>query len=144
MKITDVNLDKPHYVIIIAYNYTLCRITKQTSEIKEKLMLGDIFYEYKYILSPINVIDYVNGHTYCVIKDINEDIYQGNNYVKFNLKDITTNYYITYDKFTAYKLILKHYMKEYHTRTMIRKSLSLSKFIKQYGKETLQQLKSMK
>ena len=139
MKITDVNLDKPHYVIIITKNYTLCRITIQTSEIKEKLMLGDIFYDYKYILSPINVIDYVNGHTYFVINDINEDVYKGNNYIKFNLTDITKNCYITYDKFTAYKLILKYYMKECHTRTN-----TYLKYIKQYGKETLKQIKSMK
>ena len=88
MKITDVNLDKPHYVITITKDYTLCRITKQTSEIKEKLMWGNMFY---YILSPINVIDYINGHTYFVINDISEDVYKGSNYIKFNLTDITKN-----------------------------------------------------
>ena len=140
MKITDVNLDKPHYVITITKDYTLCRITKQTSEIKEKLMWGNMFY---YILSPINVIDYINGHTYFVINDISEDVYKGSNYIKFNLTDITKNCYITYDKCTAYKLILKHYMKEYHTKTTSY-GYTYLKYIKQYGKETLQQLKSMK
>lgn len=146
MKITELNLNKPHYIIQIATTAVQANVNKQTSIIV-KDNVWDFYFNktLSFCIVPKKIVDEINtNHYYIIIDDINENIYEGNKYYRFNLLDKKTIYYITYDKHTACKLLFKYYLKEYYVLTKMTNFHNLAEYTQRYCKQIIQKVKSMK
>ena len=147
MKITELNLNKPHYIIQIATTAVQANVNKQTSIIV-KDNVWDFYFNTTLLyhcIAPKKIVDEINtNHYYIIIDDINENIYEGNKYYRFNLLDKKTIYYITYDKYTACKLLFKYYLKEYYVLTKMTNFNNLAEYTQKYCKQIIQRVKSMK
>lgn len=143
MKITEVNLNIPHYVIVIAALIRdQCLVTKTELSAVEQGR-WDKTKHYLYVKKPICSVN-ANKHIHTVNADLEEEIYQGNNYIRFNLKRPYEINYIAYDIQTVFKIIHKFYLLKYH---VYRKTPTLDHHceeIKTYYRETLKKLKEMK
>lgn len=143
MKITEVNLNIPHYVISLATTIRdQCLVTKTELSAVEQGKLYKTNH-YLYVKKPICSVN-APKHLQTVNADLEEEIYQGNNYVRFNLNNPYEINYIAYDIQTVFKIIHKFYLQKYH---VYRKTPVLDRHceeIKTYYKETLTKLKEMK
>lgn len=143
MKITEVNLTTPHYVISLATTIRdQCLVTKTELSAVEHGRWDKTKY-YLYVKKPICSVN-VPKHLQTLNADLEEEIYQGANYVRFNLnRDYEINY-IAYDLQTVFKIIHKFYIYKYYTYKRILDLECHCEQIKQYYHETLKKLKEMK
>ena len=143
MKITEVNLTIPHYVIAIATTVRdQCLVTKTELSAVEHGRWDKTKY-YLYVKKPICSVN-ANKHLQTLYADLEEEIYQGNNYVRFNLNRQYETNYIAYDLQTVFKIIHKFYLNKYNIYRKIPPLNFYCEQIKQYYHETLKKLKEMK
>ncbi len=145
MKITEVNLTIPHYVILLANTIReQCLITKTELSAVEQGRWDKTKY-YLYVKKPICSVNLnENRHLQTLNADIEEEIYQGANYVRFNLnRDYEMNY-IAYDLQTVFKIIHKFYLNKYNIYRKVPSLVGNCELIKKYYHETLKKLKEMK
>ncbi len=143
MKITEVNLTIPHYVIAIATTIReQCLVTKTKLSTVEQGRWDKTKY-YLYVKKPICSVN-ANKHILSVNANLEEEIYQGANYVRFNLNRLYEINYIAYDIQTVFKIIHKFYLLKYNAYREIPLLEYHCKEIKAYYHETLKKLKEMK
>ena len=140
MKITEVNLTIPHYVIILSDFGNQCLVTKTELSAVEQGR-WDKTKHYLFVKKPICC---VNTRLYSLHADLEEEIYQGANYVRFNLKGGDEIDYIAYDLQTVFNLIHKFYLRKYNICRQIPALKYYCEAIKARYKETLTKLKEMK
>jgi hypothetical protein len=139
MKITEVNLTIPHYVILISATRNQCLVTKTELSAVEQGSWDKTKY-YLYVKKPICS---VNNHIVSLNADLKEEIYQGANYVMFNLKDNEINC-IAYNLQTVFKIIHRFYLDKYNIYRKIPSLECNLAPIKAYYREILKKLKEMK
>jgi len=143
MKITEVNLNIPHYIIAIATTLRdECLVTKTELSAVEHGRWDKTKY-YLYVKKPICSLN-VPRHLQTLYADLEEEIYQGNNYVRFNLNRQYEINYIAYNIQTVFKIIHKFYLQKYHAYKEIPPLNCYCEEIKKYYRETLEKLKEMK
>ena len=143
MKITEVNLTIPHYVISLATTIRdQCIVTKtELSTVEQGRWLKTKYY--LCVKKPICSVN-ANEHIQTLNADIEEEIYQGANYVRFNLNGDYEINYIAYNLQTVFKIIHKFYLYKYNTYRKIPSLQCHCELIKKYYHETLKKLKEMK
>jgi hypothetical protein len=113
MKLKDVNLNIPHYVVLINTfdNHILVAKTKYSTLEKCKyLSVADQFFIYP-ILQDIDT--YVNRPITSLSANPEEEIYVGGHYIRFNLHYKSQLNYIAFDLATMIQLIRDYFKKQY-------------------------------
>lgn len=113
MKLKEVDLTRPHYVVAIntATNHILAAKTKYSTLEKytSKTML-DQFFIYPHLQDRNS---YVDKPIVSVAANPEEDIYVGGHYIRFNLNRKSELNYIAFDLATATQLIRDYFKKQY-------------------------------
>lgn len=114
MKLKDVNLNIPHYVVAIntATNHILAAKTKYSTLEKytSKTML-DQFFIYPHLQDRNS---YVDKPIVSVAANPEEEIFVGGHYIRFNLNRKLELNYIAFDLATATQLIRDYFKKQYN------------------------------
>ena len=113
MKLKDVNLNIPHYVIAIntTTNHILVTKTKYSTLEKSKyLPLSNKFYIYPHLQDRNS---YVDKPIVSVAANPEEEIYVGGHYIRFNLNCKFNFNYIAFDLATMTQLIRDYFKKQY-------------------------------
>ena len=113
MKLKEVDLTRPHYVVAIntATNHILAAKTKYST--LEKYMhktMPDQFFIYPHLQDRNS---YVDKPIVSVAANPEEDIYVGGHYIRFNLNRKLELNYIAFDLATATQLIRDYFKKQY-------------------------------
>ena len=133
MKLKDVNLNIPHYLIEIGENSGRLLVTKSMrSEIKPSKIITFTKTFFIYPSPPIETYIGIPIVSLCVQPE--EEILQGVNYVKFNLHYKYQHNYIAYD-IAAVAQIIKQHLKKIYKQKLLWK-------IQQY-KTIMKQLKQL-
>jgi len=114
MKLKDVNLNIPHYVVVIntITNHILVAKTKYSKLEKSKyLSMEDQFVIHPHLQ---DIYTYVDKPIVSLLAYPEEEIYVGNHYIKFNLHYISQLNYIAFDLATMTQLIRKFFKKQYN------------------------------
>ena len=115
MKLKEVDLTRPHYVITIntATNHILAAKTKYSTLDKSMYnynTVADEFFIYPH-LQDIN--SYVDKPIVSVAANPEEEIFVGGHYIRFNLNRKSELNYIAFDLATATQLIRDYFKKQY-------------------------------
>ena len=113
MKLKEVDLTRPHYVVVIntATNHILAAKTKySTLEKYTSNTMPDQFFIYPYLQDRNS---YVDKPIVSVAANPKEDIYVGGHYIRFNLNRKLELNYIAFDLATATQLIRDYFKKQY-------------------------------
>lgn len=113
MKLKEVDLTRPHYVVAIktATNHILVAKTKHST--LEKYMhktMPDQFFIYPHLQDRNS---YVDKPIVSVAANSEEEIYVGGHYIRFNLNRKLELNYIAFDLATATQLIRDYFKKQY-------------------------------
>lgn len=113
MKLKDVNLTIPHYVVVIntINSHIFVAKTKYSTLEKSKyLSVPDKFVIYPH-LQDIN--SYVDKPIVSLLANPEEEIYEGGHYIRFNLNYKCRLDYIAFDLATMKQLIRDYFKKKY-------------------------------
>ena len=113
MKLKEVDLTRPHYVVVIntAINHILAAKTKHsTLEKYTSKTMPDQFFIYPHLQDRNS---YVDKPIVSVAANPEEDIYVGGHYIRFNLNRKLELNYIAFDLATATQLIRDYFKKQY-------------------------------
>ena len=113
MKLKEVDLTRPHYVVAIntATNHILVAKTKySTLEKYTSNTMLDQFFIYPHLQDRNS---YVDKPIVSVAANPEEDIYVGGHYIRFNLNRKLELNYIAFDLATAIQLIRDYFKKQY-------------------------------
>ena len=113
MKLKDVNLNIPHYVVVIntiTSNILVAKTKYSTLEKSKYLSVGYQFFIYPH-LQDRNT--YMNSPIKSLSANPEEDIYVGGHYIRFNLNRKFELDYIAFDLATATQLIRDYFKKQY-------------------------------
>ena len=113
MKLKDVNLNVPHYVVLIntLNNHILVAKTKYSTLEKSKyLSVADKFFIYPQLQDRDT---YVDKPIVALAANPEEKIYVGEHYIRFNLNYKCEFSYIAFDLATMVQLIRKYFKKQY-------------------------------
>lgn len=116
MKLKEVDLTRPHYVITIntATNHILAAKTKYSTLDKSMYnynTVADEFFIYPHLQDRNS---YVDKPIVSVAANPEEEIYVGNHYIRFNLNRKSELNYIAFDLVTATQLIRDYFKKQYN------------------------------
>ena len=117
MKLKEVDLTRPHYVITIntATNHILAAKTKYSTLDKSMYnynTVADEFFIYPHLQDRNS---YVDKPIVSVAANPEEDIYVGGHYIRFNLNRKLELNYIVFDLAIATQLIRDYFKKQYNT-----------------------------
>lgn len=144
MKLKDVNINIPHYVValIATTNHILVAKTKYSTLEKSKyLSSANKFYIYPHLQ---DIDTYVDKPIASLSANPEEEIYVGGHYIRFNLNCKFNFNYIAFDLATATQLIRDYFKKQYN---IVRRTEGLiyrngySKDIQEMYKHYLNQIK---
>lgn len=113
MKLKDVDLTRPHYVIAIntASNHILVAKTKYSTLEKSKyLSVADQFFIYPHLQDRNS---YVDKPLVSLSANPEEEVYVGGHYIRFNLNYKCELNYIAFDLATMTQLIRDYFKKQY-------------------------------
>lgn len=113
MKLKDVNLNKPHYVVVIntMTNHILAAKTKYSILEKSTYKtVPDQFFIYPHLQDRNS---YVDKPIVSLAANPEEEIYVGGHYIRFNLNRKFELNYIAFDLATATQLIRDYFKKQY-------------------------------
>ena len=113
MKLKEVDLTRPHYVIAIntTTNHILAAKTKHSTLDKSMhKTMTDQFFIYPHLQDRNS---YVDKPIVSVAANPEEDIYVGGHYIRFNLNRKLELNYIAFDLATATQLIRDYFKKQY-------------------------------
>ena len=113
MKLKDVNLNIPHYVVAIntTTNHILVAKTKYSTLEKSKyLSVADQFFIYPHLQDRDT---YVDKPIVSMAANPEEEIYVGGHYIRFNLNYKCEINYIAFDLATMTQLIRDYFKKQY-------------------------------
>lgn len=115
MKLKEVDLTRPHYVITIntATNHILAAKTKYSTLDKSMYnynTVADEFFIYPHLQDRNS---YVDKPIVSVTANPEEEIFVGVNYIRFNLNRKSELNYIAFDLATATQLIRDYFKKQY-------------------------------
>lgn len=113
MKLKDVNLNTPHYVVVIntITNHILATKTKCSTLEKSKYPVANQFFIYPHLQ---NKDAYVDKPIVSLLVQTEEEIYVGGNYIRFNLNNKYQLNYIAFDLATMIQLIRDYFKKQYN------------------------------
>lgn len=116
MKLKEVDLTRPHYVITIntATNHILAAKTKYSTLDKSMYnynTVADEFFIYPHLQDRNS---YVDKQIVSVAANPEEEIYVGNHYIRFNLNYKCEFNYIAFDIATMIQLIRDYFKKQYN------------------------------
>ena len=114
MKLKDVNLNIPHYVVAIntTTNHILVAKTKYSTLEKSKYpSVANQFYIYPHLQDKDT---YVNTPITSILANPEEEIYVGGHYIRFNLNCKFNFNYIAFDLATMIQLIRDYFKKQYN------------------------------
>ena len=144
MKLKDVNLNIPHYVVAIntTTNNILAAKTKYSTLEKSKyLSVEDQFFIYPQLQDRTS---YVDKPIVSLSANPEEEIYVGGHYIRFNLNRKFELHYIAFDLATMIQLIRDYFKKQYNivkqTEGVVYRK-GYSKDIQGMYKEYLKQIK---
>lgn len=113
MKLKEVDLTIPHYVVVIntITNHILAAKTKYSTLEKSKyLSVADQFFIYPHLQDKDT---YVDKPIASMAANPEEEIYVGGHYIRFNLNHKCVINYIAFDLATATQLIRDYFKKQY-------------------------------
>lgn len=113
MKLKDVNLNIPHYVVAINTLATHILVTKakySTLKKSESHFVANRFFIYPHLQDSDT---YVNKPIVSLEANPEEEIYVGNHYIRFNLNYKCEFNYIAFDIATMIQLIRDYFKKQY-------------------------------
>lgn len=115
MKLKEVDLTRPHYVITIntATNHILAAKTKYSTLVKSMYnynTVADEFFIYPHLQDRNS---YVDKPIVSVAANPEEEIFVGGHYIRFNLNRKSELNYIAFDLVTATQLIRDYFKKQY-------------------------------
>lgn len=115
MKLKEVDLTRPHYVITIntATNHILAAKTKYSTLVKSMYnynTVADEFFIYPHLQDRNS---YVDKPIVSVAANPEEEIFVGGHYIRFNLNRKSKLNYIAFDLVTATQLIRDYFKKQY-------------------------------
>lgn len=116
MKLKEVDLTRPHYVITIntATNHILAAKTKYSTLDKSMYnynTVADEFFIYPHLQDRNS---YVDKPIVSVAANPEEEIFVGGHYIRFNLNRKSELNYIAFDLVTATQLIRDYFKKQYN------------------------------
>lgn len=114
MKLKDVKLNIPHYVVVIntMTNHILAAKTKYSTIEKSKYhSVADQFFIYPHLQDKDT---YVEKQIVSVAANPEEEIYVGDHYIRFNLNYKYYLNYIVFDLATMIQLIRDYFKKQYN------------------------------
>ena len=114
MKLKEVDLTIPHYVVVIntTTNHILVAKTKYSTLEKSKyLSVADQFFIYPHLQDRNS---YVDKPIVSLAANPEEEIYVGGHYIRFNLNYKCTLNYIAFDLATMAQLIRKYFKIQYN------------------------------
>ena len=129
MKLKELNLNIPHYLIAIGESSGRLLVTKtMRSEIRRSIY---ITYSDRFFIYPqIEKNSYVGIPIISLEADPEETIYKGVNYVKFNLHYKYEHNYIAYDIAAVAQIIKQYLKKKYEKKKNDNKDLNVIKVTK--------------
>ena len=113
MKLKDVNLNIPHYVVVIntiTSNILVAKTKYSTLEKSKYLSVGYQFFIYPHLQDRDT---YVEKPIVSIAANPEEDIYVGGHYIRFNLNCKCRINYIAFDIATMIQLIRDYFKKKY-------------------------------
>jgi len=144
MKLKDVNLNIPHYIIEINTMTSHIFVTKtkySTLEKSKYLFVEDEFFIYPHLQDRNS---YVDKPIVSLLANPEEEIFVGGHYIRFNLNDKYCLNYIAFDLATMIQLIRGYFKKQYdivrQTEGVIYRN-GYSKDIQEMYKQYLNQIK---
>ena len=114
MKLKEVNLNIPHYVVAInttTNNILVAKTKYSTLEKSKYLSVADEFFIYPHLQDSDT---YVGIPIVSLSVNPEEEIYVGSHYIRFNLNYKYNINYIAFDLATATQLIRDYFKKEYN------------------------------
>lgn len=119
MKLKDVKLNIPHYVVVINTANNHISVTKTKYSTIEKFKYKTKRYRYEsihfYIYLELETShSYVNSPIMSLMVNPEEEIYVGDNYIRFNLNRKCELNYIAFDLATMVQLIRKYFKIQYN------------------------------
>lgn len=148
MKLKDVKLNTPHYVVVIntITNHILAVKTKYSTLEKSKYTYPSVanrFFIYPHLQ---NRDTYVNEPIVSLLANPEEEIYVGGHYIRFNRKRRYQLNYIIFDIATMIQLIRDYFKKQYNivrqTEGVVYRN-GYSKDIQEMYKQYLNQIKNI-
>ena len=113
MKLKNVNLNIPHYVVVInttTSNIIVAKTKYSTLEKSKYLSVADQFFIYPQLQDRDT---YVDKPIVSLSVDLEEEIYVGGHYIRFNLNRKFELNYIAFDLATMTQLIRDYFKKQY-------------------------------
>ena len=113
MKLKDVDLNKPHYIITIntITNHILAAKTKYATLDKSIYnTVADEFFIYPHLQDRNS---YVDKPIVSLLANLEEEIYVGHHYIRFDLNNKYYLNYIVFDLATLIQLIRDYFKKQY-------------------------------
>lgn len=141
MKLKDVNLNIPHYVVVITNHILVAKTKYSTLEKSKYPSVADQFFIYPHLQ---NRNSYVDKPIVSLSADPEEEIYVGYHYIRFNLNRKFELNYIAFDIAAMIQLIRDYFKKQYNivrqTEGIVYRN-GYSKDIQEMYKQYLKQIK---
>ena len=144
MKLKNVNLNIPHYVVVIntlTSNILVAKTKYSTLEKSKYPYIKNQFFIYPHLQDRYT---YINSPIKSLSANPEEDIYVGSHYIKFNLNCKFNFNYIAFDLATMVQLIRDYFKKQYdivrQTEGIVYRN-GYSKDIQEMYKQYLNQIK---
>ena len=114
MKLKELNLNKPHYVVVINVSNNHIYVTKAKCSTIYKMKHYVYKSVYFYIYSELETShSYIDSPIVSLSVNPEEEIYVGYHYIRFNLNRKLELNYIAFDLATATQLIRDYFKKQY-------------------------------